>query len=105
MDTNVIVVGLRSRHDSSFQSLALIGTKYFDLHLSVSLVLEYTDVLLRDLPNLCLNREQVDRLIDFYHQVGITNEIFFLWRPFLRDPKDDIVLELAVKAGCQKTSP
>jgi predicted nucleic acid-binding protein len=28
-------------------------------------------------------------------------QIFFLWRPFLRDPKDDMVLELAVKAGCQ----
>ncbi len=27
--------------------------------------------------------------------------IFFLWRPYLRDPKDDMVLELAVKAGCE----
>jgi hypothetical protein len=26
--------------------------------------------------------------------------IFFLWRPFLKDPKDDHVLELAVEAGC-----
>ena len=25
-------------------------------------------------------------------------EIFFLWRPFLKDPKDDMVLELAVEA-------
>jgi len=28
-------------------------------------------------------------------------EIFFLWRPFLRDPRDDMVLELAVAAGCE----
>jgi predicted nucleic acid-binding protein len=28
-------------------------------------------------------------------------QIFFLWRPFLRDSKDEMVLELAVKAGCQ----
>ena len=27
-------------------------------------------------------------------------EVFFLWRPFLPDPKDDMVLELAVAAGC-----
>jgi predicted nucleic acid-binding protein len=27
--------------------------------------------------------------------------IFFLWRPHLKDPGDDMVLELAVKAGCQ----
>jgi predicted nucleic acid-binding protein len=26
--------------------------------------------------------------------------VFFLWRPFLRDPKDDMLLELAVAAGC-----
>jgi predicted nucleic acid-binding protein len=25
-------------------------------------------------------------------------EIYFLWRPFLRDPKDDFLLELAVES-------
>lgn len=25
----------------------------------------------------------------------------FSWRPFLRDPKDDMVLELAIAAGCE----
>jgi len=53
------------------------------------------------LQNLYLSREEVDDLIDFYCAVGIKHEIFFLWRPFLRDPKDEMVLELAVKAGCQ----
>jgi predicted nucleic acid-binding protein len=28
-------------------------------------------------------------------------EILFLWRPFLRDADDDMVLELALAAGCQ----
>lgn len=27
-------------------------------------------------------------------------EIHFLWRPFLPDPDDDMVLELALAAGC-----
>jgi putative PIN family toxin of toxin-antitoxin system len=101
IDTNVIVAGLRSRRGSAFQLLILIGTEQFDIHLSVPLVLEYTDVLLRELPNLYLSREEVDDLIDFYCAVGEKHEIFFLWRPFLRDPKDDMVLELAVKAGCE----
>ena len=101
IDTNVIVAGLRSRHGSAFQLLMLIDTGHFDIHLSVPLVLEYTEVLLRELPNLCLSREEVDDLIDFYCAVGVQHEIFFLWRPFLRDPKDEMVLELAVKAGCQ----
>ena len=26
--------------------------------------------------------------------------MFFLWRPWLPDPKDECVLELAVAAGC-----
>ena len=101
IDTNVIVAGLRSRRGSAFQLLILIGTGQFDIHLSVPLVLEYTDVLLRELLNLYLSREEVDDLIDFYCSVGRPHEIFFLWRPFLRDPKDDMVSELAVKAGCQ----
>lgn len=28
-------------------------------------------------------------------------DIFSLWRPFLKDPKDDMILELAVEAGCE----
>jgi putative PIN family toxin of toxin-antitoxin system len=101
IDTNVIVAGLRSRRGSAFQLLSVIDTGQFDFHLSVPLVLEYTDVLLRELPNLYLSHEEVDDLIDFYCAVGVQHEIFFLWRPFLRDPKDDMVLELAVKARCE----
>jgi putative PIN family toxin of toxin-antitoxin system len=101
IDTNVIVAGLRSRRGSAFQLLTLIGTEQFDIHLSGLLVLEYTEVLLRELPNLYLNRDEVDDLIDFYCAVAVQDEIFFLWRPFLRDPNDDMVLELAVKAECE----
>ncbi|MBE9204070.1 putative toxin-antitoxin system toxin component, PIN family [Synechocystis salina LEGE 06099] len=101
IDTNVIIAGLRSRRGSSFRLLTLVGTEQFDMHLSVPLLLEYEEVLLRELPNLYLSREEVDELIDFYCAVGVTHEIFFLWRPFLRDTKDEMVLELAVKARCQ----
>jgi putative PIN family toxin of toxin-antitoxin system len=101
IDTNVIVAGVRSRRGSAFQLLTLIGTEQFDIHLSVPLVLEYTEVLLRELPSLYLNRDEINDLIDFYCSVGVPHEIFFLWRPFLRDPKDEMILELAVKAGCE----
>ncbi len=30
----------------------------------------------------------------------ICEKFFFLWRPYLPDPKDDMLLELAVEAGC-----
>jgi len=31
-------------------------------------------------------------------EIGNKRQIYFLWRPFLRDPKDDLVLEVAVES-------
>ena len=101
IDTNVLVAGLRSRRRSAFRLLSLVGTGEFDIHLSVPLVFEYEDVLLRELPHLQVTQEVVEALIDFHCAVAMHHPIFFLWRPFLRDPKDDMVLELAVKASCE----
>lgn len=78
IDTNVIIAGLRSRRGTAFQLLSLIGTEQFDTHLSVHLILEYAAVLLRELPNLYLSRNEVNDLIDFYCAVGALHEIFFL---------------------------
>jgi putative PIN family toxin of toxin-antitoxin system len=100
IDTNVLVAGLRSRRGSAFRLLTLVGTGRFDIHLSVPLVLEYEDVLLRELPHLQVSRTAVEDLLDFHCAVATCHSIFFLWRPFLRDPKDDMIVELAVKAGC-----
>ena len=33
--------------------------------------------------------------------IGHRKRIYYLWRPFLRDPKDDHVLELGVAANCE----
>lgn len=101
IDTNILVSGLRSRRGSAFHLLRLVGTGQFDIHLSVPLVLEYQEVLLRQSSYLHFGLDEVDDLINYYCAVGIHHEIFFLWRPFLRDAKDDMVLELAVKARCQ----
>lgn len=57
-------------------------------------------MLLRELPNLPVPRSVVDDVINFHCAIANRHQIFFLWRPFLRDPQDDMVLELAVKAGC-----
>ena len=100
IDTNVIVAGLRSRQGSAFRVLQLIGKSLFDINLSVPLVLEYQDVLLRQLPELQLTPTDIDDLIDYYCAVGQKHEIFYLWRPTLRDPNDEMLLELAVKAQC-----
>jgi putative PIN family toxin of toxin-antitoxin system len=100
IDTNMLVAGLRSRRGSAFQLLTLVGTELFHIHLSVPLVFEYEETLLRELPRLQVTRTVVEDLIDFHCAVAKRHQIFFLWRPYLRDPKDDMILELAVKAGC-----
>lgn len=101
VDTNVLVAGLRSRRGASYRLLDLVGRGHFEVNVSVPLVMEYEDVLSRQHIQLPVSREAVDALIDYFCLVGIQHQIFFLWRPFLRDPKDDMVLELAVKAECE----
>jgi predicted nucleic acid-binding protein len=101
IDTNVLVAGLRSRSDSAFRLLTVVGTGLFDLHLSVPLLLEYEEALLRHLPRLQVSRTAVEDLIAYHCAIATRHRIFFLWRPLLHDPKDDMILELAVTAGCE----
>jgi len=100
VDTNVIVSGLRSKSGASHRLLQLVGASDFEIALSVPLVLEYEDALKRVSETIGLTPEDVDALIDYWCSVAHLQEIHFLWRPVLRDPKDDHVLELAVEAGC-----
>ena len=100
IDTNVVVAGLRSRNGSAFRLLRLVGSEKFRINLSVPLVLEYEEMFLRELSNLTINAADVQDFLDFHCAVATHHQIFFLWRPFLLDSKDDMVLELAVKAGC-----
>ena len=39
-------------------------------------------------------------ILDYICEVANPRKVFYLWRPILKDPKDDMVLELAVAASC-----
>ena len=99
LDTNVSVAALRSRLGASFQLLSLVGAGKFEVSVSVPLVLEYEDALLRPAGEAITKRDVGD-LLDYICAVADHQPVFYLWRPALRDPKDDLVLELAVAAGC-----
>lgn len=101
LDTNVVVAGFRSRRGASFRVLSEVGTGEFEMALSVPLVLEYEDALLRHAAVTGLSRADVNAVLDYFCSVARLQSIFYLWRPLLPDPKDDLVLELAVAAGCQ----
>ena len=100
IDTNVLVAAIRSRGGSSFAVLSQVGSGAFELAVSVSLVLEYESVLLRHISESALSEREIGDIIDFVCENAIWQEIFFLWRPYLRDANDDLILELAFAAGC-----
>jgi putative PIN family toxin of toxin-antitoxin system len=100
LDTNVLVSALRSRRGRSNQLISLVGSETFDLVVSVPLVLEYEDAALRQIDALIYSREEVREIIDFLCWAGEATPIYYLWRPFLPDPKDDLVLEAAVAGRC-----
>jgi len=99
VDTNVLVASLRSRRGASFKFVSLLPSNKFSIAISVPLVFEYEDALKR-LDYLAITEQDIGHLIDFLCKIGHHQEIFFLWRPFLPDPSDDHVLEVAVAAGC-----
>ncbi len=101
IDTNILVAGLRSQRGFAFQLLERVGKGYFEINLSVPLVLEYESILYRELLPIGVSHQVIDAVIDYHCLIATHHEIFFLWRPFLRDAKDDMVLELAVKAQSQ----
>jgi putative PIN family toxin of toxin-antitoxin system len=101
LDTNVVVAALRSRQGASYQLLSLLGKDRFEVAISVPLLFEYEDVLARNIPEGLYGRREIDDFLDYLCQIARRQSIFFLWRPCLPDPKDDMVLELAVAAGCE----
>ncbi len=100
LDTNVVVSGLRSRRGASFALLAEIGRGRFEIAISVPLVLEYEEVLHRNQAATGLSSEDIDAVLDYLCSKSHWVKVFYLWRPFLPDPGDDMVLEVAVAGGC-----
>ena len=74
--------------------------------------LEAVDYIARDRPDgaeieavakrqsreLGLAFADIDDVLDYVCSIAEPHAIFYLWRPFLPDPRDDLVLELAVEA-------
>ena len=101
IDTNVLVAALRSQSGASYKLLMLLGGDKFDINLSVPLAIEYEDVGKRMLGEIRLDIDDLEDVLDFLCSIARRQKIYYLWRPFLRDPKDDMLLELAMAADCE----
>jgi len=100
LDTNVLFAGLYSRTGAAFLVLDRIGKGLIDIHLSVPIVVEYEDVLKRDALRIGMTSADIDSAINSICAMGKHHRIYYLWRPTLADPKDDMLLELAVTSQC-----
>ena len=64
----------------------------------VPLFIEYDSVAKREGLVDNLTSEEIDSILDYLLHKSKIQKIFFLWRPIIKDPKDDLVLEIAVKS-------
>ncbi|TVQ65882.1 MAG: putative toxin-antitoxin system toxin component, PIN family [Balneolaceae bacterium] len=101
LDTNVLYAGIRSKRGASYKLLKHLNSGKFEINLSVPLVLEYEEVLLRKQPTLNFTDKEIGQILDYLCHIANLHEVYFLWRPILKDPKDDMILDLAVRSNCQ----
>ncbi len=99
IDTNVLVAALKSRKGASFQIVSMLPERLYHPMLSVPLMLEYEDVLKRQIHKL--NANDIDAILNIFAKYSKHVKIYYLWRPFLQDAKDDMLLELALAGGAE----
>lgn len=98
LDTDVMVAAIRSDSGASRRLLIAGLRRRFTLLISVPLLIEYEAVMTRaeHLAASRLSAADIELLLDMVAAVGEPVHLAFLWRPILRDPTDDMVLETAV---------
>ena len=97
VDTSILFQAMYSSSGASHAIFSLIRTGELKLSLSIPVFEEYCDVLLRQdsLKQFKLEKEDIQKILDFIALVGIKTDIRFLLRPNLRDENDNIFMELA----------
>jgi len=99
-DTNVVYAALWSSRGASRLLLRRVLGGQLTLHLTVPLLLEYNEVLVRERRAIGVTHSDVTVLLAALAEAGRWHEVHYLWRPFVDDPDDAHVLEAAMAAGC-----
>lgn len=98
LDTDVIVAGLRSPAGASRRLLQYLRADRVQAVATMSMFIEYEAVLTRPehLAATGLSLTETGRFLDGLAALVTPVTPHFLWRPQLRDPDDEMVLEAAV---------
>lgn len=103
IDTNIWISALISNDGLGRDIIRLALTDKIFPQISTSLLLEYESVMKRKkIQSLCiLTVEEQKELFHAYLSTCSWNEIFYLWRPNLKDKNDDFLVELAVASNAK----
>jgi putative PIN family toxin of toxin-antitoxin system len=98
LDTDVVVAAMRSPRGGSAELLRRIDDGKAVMLLTVALALEYEAICTLADHRLAsgLSASEVSTYIDAIIAMADPVKAFFRWRPQLRDPGDELVLEAAV---------
>lgn len=104
LDTDVLVAALRSPTGASRELIRRLGKGEFFAVASVGMFLEYEAVLKRPehLTAARLTEEEIDIFLDGLAKMIQPVTPYFLWRPQLRDPNDEMILEAAVNGRADR---
>ena len=102
LDTCVLVAAARSLEGASNRILSSLPIDGIEPCLSVALYAEWQEVLSRP-ENLQARQtpEDAQAFLRYLASICHHQDVHFLWRPFLKDPDDDFILELAFAAGAR----
>lgn len=103
LDTSVLVAGLRSRLGASNSVLLAVAEGRCTPMVTTAVFLEYEAVLLRPEQRLAtgMTPEDVEGFLAAFASAAEPVELNFLWRPQLRDPADELMLEAAVNGRAE----
>ena len=100
LDTNVLYAALRSRRGASRRVVDLVLDGEVIAHVSVPLVLEYEEVLLREADALSVTPREIRIVVAAFVEQAKEHAVSFRWSEYVRDPDDTHVLNTAVAASC-----
>ncbi len=103
LDTNILVAASRSGLGASFALLQALRNGRYRALVSVPLMLEYEAVLKRP-EHLAAGGRSVAMADAFLDALSLLVEpvhLHYLWRPQLRDPADEMVLETALNGRAE----
>ncbi|PHS39578.1 MAG: putative toxin-antitoxin system toxin component, PIN family [Sulfurovum sp.] len=101
IDTNIWISALLSKDGLNREIIRLALQDKIYPQISISLLMEYESVMKRKkIQTLCpLSISEQEELFHAYISTCKWNEIFYLWRPNLKDKDDDFLVELAVASN------